>query len=200
MTKHKHYYAIRAFADGWKIQWKYAEGELWRSNKIGPTWNDPSLIVEVIPDSEGWLPYYPECPLPVADYEYQFNSGKKFTNPRLALIDWRDVSKYRQLKTVDPYAELKAAAKDPTKEISLKGVAKEILGWHSGDYWNFDLPPEAYEIRDKPKTRKVKYEAWESSSGQLLLYREGFIKALSYDGGKAWIRRPSEDKEVEVEE
>ncbi len=46
----------------------------------------------------------------------------------------------------DPYAELKAAARDPTKQVRLRG--SEI--WVEGDFYVFDEPPENYEIRNKP--------------------------------------------------
>jgi hypothetical protein len=56
----------------------------------------------------------------------------------------------------DPYAELKAAAADPTKEISAD-LGKNWMG--AGFRWSWDIPPDCYQIRDKPKA-KVKMWQW----------------------------------------
>ena len=55
--------------------------------------------------------------------------------------------------TVDPYAELKAAAADPTKQIRYYFAPDgEWLAWVNSPYpWDFTLNPKYYEIRDKPK-------------------------------------------------
>lgn len=95
---------------------------------------------------------------------------------------------YRVKQPVDPYAELKAAAKDPTKQINCNGC-----GWMDSGYkWLWSSPVEEYEIRDKPKpVKRVKLLAW-LVMGQLLLIEDG----------RTCIGRrvPSEDKEIEVEE
>jgi hypothetical protein len=63
----------------------------------------------------------------------------------------------------DPYAELKAAARDPTKQVRLRG--SEI--WVEGDFYVFDEPPENYEIRNKPQ--KIKLLAYIGESNEELL-------------------------------
>lgn len=53
----------------------------------------------------------------------------------------------RQYRVKDPYAELKAAAADPTKQIRCGCYG----AWRSsGHKWGFDAPADSYEIRDKP--------------------------------------------------
>lgn len=53
MQKHKHYQAIRALADGWKV-----EGS--NDNKWWDRTDHPTLYTysRAVPDSEGWLPWY----------------------------------------------------------------------------------------------------------------------------------------------
>lgn len=96
---------------------------------------------------------------------------------------------YRIKQPVDPYAELKAAAKDPTKQIRLAPYGE----WTDyGFMWDWSFPPERYEIRDKPKPmKKIKLLAW-LVMGQLLLIEDG--RTCS---GK---RMPSQDIEGEIEE
>lgn len=99
---------------------------------------------------------------------------------------------YRIKQPVDPYAELKAAAKDPTKQIRCKYLG-DWCEWHDATYgWKWCYPPENYEIRDKPKPlKKVKLLAW-LVMGQLLLIEDGRTCI-----GK---RMPGQDIEGEVEE
>jgi hypothetical protein len=56
----------------------------------------------------------------------------------------------------DPYAELKAAAADPTKQVSADFGR---TWWMAGKDWEWNLPPGCYQVRDKPKT-KVKMWQW----------------------------------------
>jgi len=56
----------------------------------------------------------------------------------------------------DPYAALKAAAKDPTKQIRVVDEEWPVDGEPT---WSWCYPPEDYEIRDKPKA-KVKMWLW----------------------------------------
>ena len=98
-----------------------------------------------------------------------------------------------QVGVPDPYAHLKQAAADPTKQIR----CRHSLGFNAGSgNWNWCEPPEAYEIRDKPKTmKKVKLWAW--LSGTNLFWRTANEDDYGVEG---WKRVPSEDKEVEIEE
>ncbi len=77
--------------------------------------------------------------------------------------EWNSAYEYRA-RPKDPYAELKKAAADPTKQ-------------------------------DKPKTKKVKLEAWLTSS--MLTH---FIEGSVNDVPTGWKRVPSEDKTIKVEE
>lgn len=68
-------------------------------------------------------------------------------------FDWMCFD-YRIKEPVDPYAELKAAAKDPTKQIRFKNYH-----WKDAGYpWDFDGGIDNYKIRNKPRT--VKLLAW----------------------------------------
>jgi hypothetical protein len=93
-------------------------------------------------------------------------------------------------RIADPYAELKAAAKDPTKELWVRGI-------YIVDNPDWGLPPEQYEIRDKPKAKKVvKYLCWQTCSGRL----DWWIEDTDLIYKDSWIRRPAFDKECEVED
>jgi hypothetical protein len=108
-----------------------------------------------------------------------------------------DFSSY-DYRIADPYAELKAAAKDPTKQI--RYVDETGIGpWEDGNtdttLWVFDSPIECYEIRDKPEPKKVvKYLCVESPSGFLGWQIESSPMLSGYK------RRPAFDKECEVED
>jgi hypothetical protein len=98
-------------------------------------------------------------------------------------------------RIADPYAELKAAALDPTKQIRYgKG------DWFTGDdtrYWEFDQPINNYEIRDKPKPKEVvKYLCYEDEYGYLQHVRERLDKPSLISR----VRRPAFDMECEVED
>ena len=99
---------------------------------------------------------------------------------------------------VDPYAELKAASLDPTKQMRVLEYEGEYSPWIDcgGKWrWTFDCPVESYEIRDKPKpTKQIKLLAW--FSGVSLCWRVD----EQDNTWLGWDRVPSEDKVIEVEE
>lgn len=103
-----------------------------------------------------------------------------------------DSADYHIKQPVDPYAELKAAAADPTKQVKTKYCHE----WRdAGRNWVWNLSASDYEIRDKPKPMKrVKLLAW--FDGVSLLWRAEECPLLE----TLWKRIPSEDKVVEVEE
>ena len=105
--------------------------------------------------------------------------------------DWH-VFDYR-IAEIDPYAELKKAEADPTKQVKIKRWSNWV---DSGYPWSWNLHPEQYEIRDKPKPmNKVKLLAW-------FRPHDGFITWRAEDRTMIptyWKRVPSEDKEIEVE-
>ena len=91
----------------------------------------------------------------------------------------------------DPYAALKEAAKDPTKQIRVIGSNKWL---DAGTPWTWVWPPEDYEIRDKPKTtKKVKLLAYIDDWGEM----HTRTQPTTVSG---WKRVPAEDKEIEVSE
>jgi hypothetical protein len=193
--QHKHYYCIRAFGDGWKIETDFGDG-VWVP--IDNPRFSKSCKYRVAPDENGWLPWYGgKCPVdPDTLIEAQYKVYNRLDNTVVPAkyFNWGAESKYPIIAyrvieeaVADPYAELKAAAKDPTKQIRLRGAKV----WVEGDIFVFDEPPESYEIRDKPK--KMKLLAYiDEVSGELLWRLEGH-NVSSY-----WKRVPSEDKEVEV--
>ena len=67
------------------------------------------------------------------------------------LWEWWSIN-YRIAEEIDPYAELKAAAKDPMKQIRYRvnGVWLEWLDSNTPGGLAWSYPPEDYEIRDKP--------------------------------------------------
>lgn len=201
--QHKHYYCIRAFGDGWKIETDYGD-EVWVPTD-NPRFSE-SCKYRVVPDENGWLPWYGgECPVAAGTMvDLRYRRGIAEEKAEYAhLSRWKhlpcddDIVAYRIVEEAkaDPYAELKAAAKDPNKEIAIRGH-EVTLGWHSGKYWKFDRPVEDYVVRDKPK--KMKLLAWVEDNGNLTWRREGYVYGPHW--GSVWKRAPAEDKEIEVEE
>ena len=100
---------------------------------------------------------------------------------------------YRIKQPVDPYAELKAAAADPTKQI--RNQIRNGGSWYDAGAirWEWCLPVDCYEIRDKPKQlKKVKMLAWFDGFGL-------FWRTEKYES-KTAKRVPMQDKVIEVEE
>jgi len=143
--RHVHYQCIRALADGWGIEYYFIPGDEW-IKATHPLFNVNNEY-RIIPDKDGWLPWYggEECPLPedtIIECKYILAVSSKV---RAGAKNWQTSFLYRP---VDPYAELKAAAKDPTKQISVGG----IWWYNCGEIqWRWDSPPECYQIRDKPQ-------------------------------------------------
>jgi len=186
MTHRKHWYSRRAWLDGWKIARYHPFHEIWILDESPAFYNNHEY--RVVPDPEGWLPVYDPQPINIP-------GGHKLENKTIGGILY-----YHIIKEADPYAELKAAAKDPTKQIRHLGYNSDgeqaWSDWVSHkdtSIWSWKLPINNYEIRDKPKTKKVKLLAWITDSGT-------FFRAI--DGtyvSSVWKRVPSEDKEIEVE-
>ena len=191
--QHKHYYCIRAFADGWKIEYLASSNNKWYPSEY-PEFAK-NLAYRVVPDENGWLPWYGgECPVDpgtVVETRVGYCVGK---SRKAGDYVWgSSITAYRVIEEkADPYAELKAAVKDPTKQLRLRGSKY----WTEGDIFVFDEPPENYEIRNKPK--KIKLLAWVEANGNLNWRKEGYEYGPCW--ARVWKRIPSEDKEVEVEE
>ncbi len=193
--KHKHYYCIRAYADGWKIEYLASSNNKWYPSEH-PEFAK-NLAYRVVPDEDGWLPWYGgECPVDpgtVVETRVGYCVGK---SRKAGDYIWgSSITAYRVIEEkADPYAELKAAAKDPTKQIKYTFPDGATNGWHDYNHdWSFHGLLSGYEVRDKPK--KLKLLAWfYPKSGDLTWKKEGY--PLSCE----WKRVPSEDKEIEVEE
>lgn len=96
MTKHEHYNSIRAFADGWGIELRDSDGD-WRITK-SPSFVD-AYNYRVIPDADGWLPWYGEdCPVdPFAKVDVVCG-GECLTNMTACNVPWNSVIRYRHSK------------------------------------------------------------------------------------------------------
>lgn len=192
--RRKYWYEIRAWADGWEIERYSPFHELWIRDTYASFKKD--VDYRVVPDSEGWLPWYGgECPVDKDTLvDVKTNTRVNGCAGLAAKIwDWDCVTAYRIFKEVDPYAELKAAAKDPTKQIRCTRTETWINSTSDGRQWAFSFSPEEYEIRDKPKpTKKVKLLAWYYPGDNKFTYEEN-------KPGYGWTRVPSEDKEIEIE-
>ena len=197
MTKHKHYYAIRAYADGWKIEYKnYLNTWCLALNPVF----EGNREYRVVPDENGWLPWYGgECPInPNVMVAVKYQGGGTCTQTA-GKLHWRNdssiyayVTAYRivEEEKADPYAELKAAVKDPTKQIH---CGKTGTWGDAGTAWTFERPVQDYEIRNKPK--KMKLLAYITPNDGYLTWKKEGVPMTP-----AWKRVPSEDKEIEVEE
>jgi len=111
--------------------------------------------------------------------------------------EWWSIN-YRIAEEADPYAELKVAAKNPTKQIRYraKGVWMEWIDANSPGGFSWSYPPEEYEIRDKPKPmKKIKLLALLDETVGCLIWRKP-----DYLMSDKWKRVPAEDKEIEVQD
>ena len=192
--KHKHYYCIRAYADGWKIEYLASSNNKWYPSEY-PEFAK-NLAYRVVPDENGWLPWYGgECPVDpgtVVETRVGYCVGK---SRKAGDYIWgSSITAYRVIEEkADPYAELKAAAKDPTKVI-VHLPSTTVHEYPACVGSNFTDEPACYEIRNKPK--KIKLLAWVDKNGNLNWCKEDYDSYWS----SSWERAPSEDKEVEVEE
>jgi hypothetical protein len=96
----------------------------------------------------------------------------------------------------DPYAELKAAVRDQNKEIRVNN-ADHTGRWESGYDLDWILPPEDYEIRDKPKP-KVKMWQWIYQGADKQVYTTARFFQTTPTGNFKWIG-PALWTEIEVE-
>jgi hypothetical protein len=55
MKKHKHYQEMRAMADGWEVKEQWGNGFWALSSYIT---SDESLKYRIVPDKDGWIPWY----------------------------------------------------------------------------------------------------------------------------------------------
>jgi len=55
MKKHKHYQQMRAMADGWEVKVQRGNGFWALSSYIT---SDESLKYRIVPDKDGWIPWY----------------------------------------------------------------------------------------------------------------------------------------------
>ena len=98
----------------------------------------------------------------------------KYANPALlayaaACADEYPILAQELRNKADPYADLKKAEADPTKEIRCFDGEKWReweVGWGNGTRWAWCFPPENYEIRDKPvvKTAYRRLMRWTSGN------------------------------------
>jgi hypothetical protein len=90
-----------------------------------------------------------------------------------------------QQRPVDPYAELKAAAQDPTKQIRVKYGD----GWRDAGYeWSWLSPPERYEIRDKPVVKTMYRRLYQIDEGEVrYIIRENRHYCQFFDTDKQWL-------------
>lgn len=62
MNKHKHYQTIRAYADGWKLEYLAKTTNEWKAI-VDPTFLQ-NYEYRIVPDEDGWIPWYGgECPV-----------------------------------------------------------------------------------------------------------------------------------------
>jgi len=55
MKKHKHYQQMRAMADGWEVKEQWGNG-FWALSSY--VISDESLKYRIVPDKDGWIPWY----------------------------------------------------------------------------------------------------------------------------------------------
>lgn len=138
---------------------------------------------------EDWI----ETDRPWERWEFKNKTGDTWC-PCVDHPSWCASTSYRR---IDPYAELKKAAQDPTKQIRLLNANGEPSIWmDAGELgWRWTYPPEEYEVRDKPKAmdkpKTVKYLCYEFPLGSL-----GWIKEGKNNLNESFKRMPQFDMEL----
>jgi len=155
MKPHVHAALIKQWADGVEIEYFDTYKKCWIPTVLGPAW-DPGMRYRIKDP-------YRELKEAAADPNKEIRLLKSDGNGKhspwqSAGYGWEWVfppEEYEIRDKPDPYAELKAAAKDPTKQIR--------YGWGEwqdcGGNFEWTAPVDCYEIRDKPKA-KVKMWQW----------------------------------------
>lgn len=200
LNTRKHYQCLHAFADGWEIE-VHSEGE-WK--KIAFPTFDPILKYRVIPDKDGWFPWYggkrPVDSAALIKYTTAERDYIEHGPCEAGSLYWgrggpRQVILYRIVRVVepDPYAELEAASVDPNKQIRICGGDWEP-GCNLGTNEKF---VKAVPRGPAKKTKKVKLVAWLGADNVL---RHVVYGSKRIGSSKLFVLRvPSEDKEVEIE-
>ena len=199
MTKHKHYQQMRAMADGWEVEVQRGNGFWALSSYVV---SDESLKYRIVPDKDGWIPWYPTeysvCPIDngqIVDIDTKITGLRK--QYKTECWHWSNIwsnnvpngniiTRYRLVEEEKSYASLKAARKDGKiiQVLSLEDEWFDVIGTP-----DWALPAEAYRI----KTKTVKLLAYLSNEGKLVWKLES--KPLFKD---YFQRIPSEDKTIEV--
>jgi hypothetical protein len=199
MKRRSHYQERRAHADGWKV-W-----ELFGNKEFIASRFTPDGVYEIEPDKDGWVPFYATedsvCPVDggqmvevdhFEDKEVRRFKGKA-GDTRWEKTSQFNITRYRLVKEVDPYAELKAAEKAGETIQAIVGCV-----WRDcfGDLvWS--QPPEQYRV--KPKTKTIKLSAY-ITRGELRWFTDARYSLSAAAEDNEITRVPSEDKEIEVTE
>ena len=95
-------------------------------------------------DADGRCRWHAQKPV---QWEQRWDSNMEFSDITVC-PDW--MNSFQQ-RPVDPYAKLKKAAADPSKEIRFYLGGGAWDEWDGDEHgWGWVLPPDQYEIRDKP--------------------------------------------------
>ncbi len=146
MTKHKHYYAIRAYADGWKIECISLDTKKWVSVER-PIFNE-DVAYRVVPDENGWLPWYGgKCPLDgTVMVEVKYRHDIAGESDYAHLIRWGhlytagDVIAYRVTRDKPKKMKLLAYIDEVSGELLWR-----LEGYKVSSYWK-RTPSEDKEI------------------------------------------------------
>jgi hypothetical protein len=166
MKKHKHYQQMRAMADGWEVEVQRGNGFWALSSYVV---SDESLKYRIVPDKDGWIPWYPTeysvCPIDngqIVDIDTKITGLRK--QYKTECWHWSNIwsnnvpngniiTRYRLVEEEKSYASLKAARKDGKiiQVLSLEDEWFDVIGTP-----DWALPAEAYRI----KTKTVKMWQW----------------------------------------
>jgi hypothetical protein len=103
--QHKHYQAIRAYADGWDIEVKHWGSDKW-SSASGPYFEKRNEY-RIVPDEDGWIPWYGGDKPPIdglVDLKFldkNVSNGRQSENLEWAKRGWAgDIIAYRPHKEI----------------------------------------------------------------------------------------------------
>lgn len=173
MTKHKHYYAIRAYADGWKIEYLASSNNKWYPSEY-PEFAK-NLAYRVVPDENGWLPWYGgECPVDpgtVVETRVGYRVGK---SRKAGDYIWgSSITAYRVIEEKAVITDLTVKlAESQAREAKLRDFAQWLTGCCDLTQYDYFIQnrhilaeqPDATALKEFK--RKVLLEAAEFASTQ----------------------------------
>lgn len=110
MNKHKHYQTIRAYADGWKLEYLAKTTNEWKAI-VDPTFLQ-NYEYRIVPDENGWLPWYGGDDISSYPVMVKFRDGGLLLARNPQDIAWNDIN-------IIAYRVTEEAKPQPKKKVKM---------------------------------------------------------------------------------